>query len=582
MLDMHTDMAGSAVALARRWWRWRSSLAAGRRCLARDHREQHRAERLPAAGGGAGGNGTTIQVIHSDAEGRMVLADTLALAARTRPRLIDRFCDPHRRLRARADRTLQRRVHQPAAIRRGAGRRRRRDSGERVWNFPLDEDFDSDLESTVADVMQCSADGKGDHILAARFLQRFVGDDRPWVHVDLSSATRRGGLAHVTTEITGFGVRFDARAAADGRQAAARAHELAGMTQQITLRRPDDWHLHLRDGAALRCRAAVHRRALCARHRDAQSRAAGHDHGAGAGVPRAHPGGAAAPGAHFEPLMTLYLTDHTSAAEIERAHAVRGAIVGCKLYPAGATTHSDAGVTDIARLEPALEAMSAARPAAAGARRGHRPAHRRVRSRGALHRARAGAAVRALAARCASCSSTSPRARRSSSCARRARGVAATVTPQHLLLNRNALFAGGLRPHHYCLPLLKTEPDRRSLLEVLAERQSRASSSAPTARRTRAHAKESGLRLRRHLLGACRHRAVCRDLRVRGHAAAPAGLRLPSMAPTSTAGRATRTRSRWCKQPWTRAGELSVSAPRELVPLRAGEPSAGGCRARAT
>jgi leucyl aminopeptidase len=56
--------------------------------------------------------------------------------------------------------------------------------------------------------MQCSVDGKGDHILAARFLKRFIGDENPWVHVDLSSATRRGGLAHVGTEITGFGVRF--------------------------------------------------------------------------------------------------------------------------------------------------------------------------------------------------------------------------------------------------------------------------------------------------------------------------------------------------------------------------------------
>jgi leucyl aminopeptidase len=82
-----------------------------------------------------------------------------------------------------------------------------RASGERVWSFPLDEDFDSDLDSQVADVMQCAIDSKGDHILAARFLQRFIGD-LPWVHVDLSSATRRGGLAHVGTEITGFGVRW--------------------------------------------------------------------------------------------------------------------------------------------------------------------------------------------------------------------------------------------------------------------------------------------------------------------------------------------------------------------------------------
>ena len=81
-------------------------------------------------------------------------------------------------------------------------------SGERVWNFPLDADFDSDLESSVADVMQCAVEGKGDHILAARFLLRFIGERNPWVHVDLAAATRRGGLAHVGTEVTGFGVRF--------------------------------------------------------------------------------------------------------------------------------------------------------------------------------------------------------------------------------------------------------------------------------------------------------------------------------------------------------------------------------------
>jgi leucyl aminopeptidase len=71
----------------------------------------------------------------------------------------------------------------------------------------MDEDFDSDLDSKVADIVQCAVEGRGDHILAARFLQRFIGD-LPWVHVDLSAATRRGGLGHVGTEITGFGVRW--------------------------------------------------------------------------------------------------------------------------------------------------------------------------------------------------------------------------------------------------------------------------------------------------------------------------------------------------------------------------------------
>ena len=83
-----------------------------------------------------------------------------------------------------------------------------RASGERVWNFPFEPDYDAELESKVADVVQCALDGKGDHILAARFLARFVPADTPWAHVDLSAATRSGGLAHVATDVTGFGVRF--------------------------------------------------------------------------------------------------------------------------------------------------------------------------------------------------------------------------------------------------------------------------------------------------------------------------------------------------------------------------------------
>jgi leucyl aminopeptidase len=80
-------------------------------------------------------------------------------------------------------------------------------SGERLWHFPLPEDYDTDLDSPTADIAQCSVDGKGDHILAARCLKRFVPDGIAWAHIDLSAATRRGGLAHVPTEITGFGAR---------------------------------------------------------------------------------------------------------------------------------------------------------------------------------------------------------------------------------------------------------------------------------------------------------------------------------------------------------------------------------------
>jgi leucyl aminopeptidase len=80
-------------------------------------------------------------------------------------------------------------------------------SGERLWNFPLDADFDGDIESKVADIAQCAVEGKGDHIHAARFLQRFVPRQIAWAHMDLSAATRNGGLAHIPTDVTGFGVR---------------------------------------------------------------------------------------------------------------------------------------------------------------------------------------------------------------------------------------------------------------------------------------------------------------------------------------------------------------------------------------
>jgi leucyl aminopeptidase len=207
MLDMHTDMAGSAVALATL-----VALAELRAPVAVDAwlaitennigPSAYRPQEVVRAA-----NGTTIQVIHSDAEGRMVLADTLALAARTRPRLTIDFATltgacVHALTERYSGVFTNRPALAQALVAAGAA------SGERVWNFPLDEDFDSDLESPNADVMQCATDGKGDHILAARFLKRFIGDDNPWVHVDLSSATRRGGLAHVSTEITGFGVRL--------------------------------------------------------------------------------------------------------------------------------------------------------------------------------------------------------------------------------------------------------------------------------------------------------------------------------------------------------------------------------------
>jgi len=207
MLDMHTDMAGSAVALATllALAELRAPLAADAWLAITENRIGPHAYRPQEVVRAA--NGVTIQVIHTDAEGRMVLADTLALAGRTRPRLMIDFATLTgacvHALTERMSGVFSNRPELAAALV-AAGRA----SGERVWSFPFEADYDAELESKVADIVQCAIDGKGDHILATRFLSRFVPPGTPWVHIDLSSATRAGGLAHIATDVTGFGVRL--------------------------------------------------------------------------------------------------------------------------------------------------------------------------------------------------------------------------------------------------------------------------------------------------------------------------------------------------------------------------------------
>jgi leucyl aminopeptidase len=207
MLDMHTDMGGSAVALATliALAELRAPLAADAWLAITENRIGPHAYRPQDVVRAV--NGVTIQVIHTDAEGRMVLADTLALAGRTRPRLMIDFAT----LTGACVYSLTERmsgVFTNRAQLAGELMEAGRVSGERVWNFPFESDYDADLESKVADIVQCAVEGKGDHIHATRFLARFVPPDTPWAHVDLSSATRSGGLAHVATDVTGFGVRF--------------------------------------------------------------------------------------------------------------------------------------------------------------------------------------------------------------------------------------------------------------------------------------------------------------------------------------------------------------------------------------
>ncbi len=153
-------------------------------------------------------DGTSIEIVHTDAEGRLVLADTLTLAARSGPDLLIDFAT----LTGSMVAALGHRYsgvfassEELAHLAVGAGRQ----SGERVSVFPMDEDYETGLESKVADVKQCSLEGEADHILAARFLQRFTAKT-PWLHMDLSAANCSGGLGAVASDVTGFGVAWGA------------------------------------------------------------------------------------------------------------------------------------------------------------------------------------------------------------------------------------------------------------------------------------------------------------------------------------------------------------------------------------
>ena len=204
MHNMHEDMNGSAVALGILLAATQSKLVVNLDCwlaLAQNHisPKAYKQNDIVTAL-----NGTTIEIIHTDAEGRMVLADTLTLASRGKPNLMIDFATltgsmatalgaRYSGVLGNRDDLVQRAVNVS------------RQSGERLCAFPMDEDYEAGLESKVADIKQCSQAGEADHILAARFLKRFV-EDTPWLHIDLSSSRCEEGLGIVASDVTGFGV----------------------------------------------------------------------------------------------------------------------------------------------------------------------------------------------------------------------------------------------------------------------------------------------------------------------------------------------------------------------------------------
>jgi dihydroorotase len=256
----------------------------------------------------------------------------------------------------------------------------------------------------------------------------------------------------------------------------------------IEIRRPDDWHLHLRDGAAMAAvlpfTAARFARAIVMPNLKPPVTTT-----EAAAQYRARIVAALPAGADFTPLMTLYLTDLTAPAEIDRAKA-SGIVFACKLYPAGATTNADSGVTDIRRIDATLARLSdTGLPLLVHGEVTARHVDVFEREARFIDEVLAPTVERFPRLRIVFEHITTARA---AEFVRNARdGVAATITPQHLLHNRNALFEGGIRPHYYCLPILKTEPDRAALLEAATSGNPRfflGTDSAPHAQHTKENA----------------------------------------------------------------------------------------------
>ena len=333
----------------------------------------------------------------------------------------------------------------------------------------------------------------------------------------------------------------------------------------LSLTRPDDWHLHLREGPTLAAvapdtarrfgRAIVMPNLLPPVTTTAQALA--YRERVLAAVPT---------GLSFEPLMALYLTDETTPAEILRARA-SGAVAAVKLYPAGATTHSDAGVTDLARTHGALAAMAeTGLPLLIHGEVTDPQVDIFDRERVFLERS-----LLPLIERFPRLKVVLEHVSTREGVARVQDGperLAATLTPHHLLLSRNAMFAGGLRPHHFCLPVAKREEDRLALVEAATSGHPRfflGTDSAPHPRRRKESASAPG-----GIYTA--HAAI--ELYAEVFEQAGALDRLEAFAsfhgPDFYGLPRNRERVTLVREPWTVPASLAMGEE-ELVPFRAGE-----------
>ena len=258
--------------------------------------------------------------------------------------------------------------------------------------------------------------------------------------------------------------------------------------QSITITRPDDWHLHLRDGAQMAAvlpdTARRFARAIIMPNLrppiTTVELARAYRERILAALPR---------GMVFTPLMTLYLTDHTSPAEIERARA-SGLVYAVKLYPAGATTNSQSGVTDLKKVSEVLAAMEATGlPLLVHGEVTDADVDVFDREQVFIERCLAPLVSRYPKLRLVLEHITTKQAAEFVTAA--GPNIAATITAHHLLLNRNALFQGGIRPHHYCLPVLKREEHRLALVNAATSGNAKfflGTDSAPHAKHTKEHA----------------------------------------------------------------------------------------------